>query len=526
MRQTLFRIPLDGPWTIGPWEVPGFGFGIVLAVWIALAVWWLVRHRRDLTLGPELFVPAAVWLVMAVGIVALPTIVQREATQTIRAASVPIDAGAPSVAAYMARGRAHLERREYAAALDDFRAASRLDPESAEPHRDIAWVRATCPDASFRDGPEAVAEAQKASERAGPRDSVTLDVLAAAHAEAGDFPAAITAAKKAARLANDAQDATGARLPGIRQRLAGYERGVAWREPTTRKALPVYGYGFLLFVGFLVAGITATRRAKSVGIPAETVWDVGLWGFFSGIAGARLFYVIQYPDRVFAGREGIGKVVAVFNLPDGGLVLYGGVILGVLAVILYCRRRGLNVLLLGDILVPALFVGVAFGRMGCFLNGCCYGDRCELPWRVAFPAGSVPDSALVNRGFQAADEVIHRIALHPTQIYSAIDGLILAFVTASYFRCRPRDGAVVLLGLVCYPITRFFIEYLRSDEPPVVFTVRTLLFWGQEVTRLHTPFTISQWVSVWALLGAAVYYAWWRRRENPARADVRVATRR
>src|SRR5690606_19890323 len=117
-----------------------------------------------------------------------------------------------------------------------------------------------------------------------------------------------------------------------------------------------------LFLAFFAAGWTATRRAKSVGISSEVVWDVALWSFFAGVAGARLFYIVQYPDRVFGNRVGFEKLVAIFNLPDGGLVLYGGVLLGIVVYLLYCRRHGLKAERLADALVPSVFLGVAFGR--------------------------------------------------------------------------------------------------------------------------------------------------------------------
>jgi phosphatidylglycerol:prolipoprotein diacylglycerol transferase len=169
--------------------------------------------------------------------------------------------------------------------------------------------------------------------------------------------------------------------------------------------------------------------------------------------------------------------------------------------------------LLADVMIPSLLLGVGFGRVGCFLNGCCYGDRCDLGWCFAFPAGSVPDVALVSQGVQAADDVLRRISLHPAQLYSAFDGVVLAFLTASYFRRRPYDGAVVTLGWLCYPITRFLIEYVRDDEAHVVVPLRTFLFFGDEVGGWQSPFTISQWVS-FGLFAAGLVFLWWIRRRH------------
>ncbi|MEX0702405.1 MAG: prolipoprotein diacylglyceryl transferase [Planctomycetales bacterium] len=267
----------------------------------------------------------------------------------------------------------------------------------------------------------------------------------------------------------------------------------------TPQGIPVYGYGFMLFLGFLAAGWTAGRRAESVRISREVVWDVGMWLFVAGIIGARLFYVIQYRDRVFlkqvdgelVPRQGLELVRAIVNLPDGGLVFYGSVITGILAFALFCRVKQVNPLRLADVIIPSAFIGLAFGRVGCFLNGCCYGDRCELPWGVEFPQGSVPFQVLVDRGFLSVDAAA-TFALHPTQLYSTLNALILALLTHAYFRYRHRDGAVLAVGWIAYPITRFVIEYLRGDE----------------LGRFGTTLTISQWMSL-ALFASGLAFAAW-----------------
>lgn len=258
------------------------------------------------------------------------------------------------------------------------------------------------------------------------------------------------------------------------------------------KAIPVYGYGFMLFLGFLTGGWLAARRAERQGIPGELIWDLAMWVFFGGIGGARLFYLIQYHERVFAKTPDLAsKLKAIVNLPDGGLVLYGGVILGIVGYVVFCRLRKLNALLLADICVPSVFVGLAFGRMGCFLNGCCYGDRCTLPWAVTFPKGSVPFQALVNRGFLSPDAVAS-LPLHPTQLYSVLNALILAYLTSVYFKYRQRNGSVVVLALLTYPVTRMVIEILRGDE----------------MGQFGTGLTISQIVSL-CVFATGLVFAFW-----------------
>ena len=113
--------------------------------------------------------------------------------------------------------------------------------------------------------------------------------------------------------------------------------------------------------------------------------------------------------------------------------------------------------------MPSVFVGMGFGRLGCLMNGCCYGDRCELPWGITFPAGSVPWEAMVYRGFLDADAPA-TFALHPSQIYSSINGFLLAWLLSAFFPYRRRPGEVFALGCILYPITRFVVEFLRGDE--------------------------------------------------------------
>ncbi|MEM7810176.1 MAG: prolipoprotein diacylglyceryl transferase [Planctomycetota bacterium] len=244
--------------------------------------------------------------------------------------------------------------------------------------------------------------------------------------------------------------------------------------------IPVYGYGLMVFLGFITGGLWAARRARSVGIDPEVIWDLLTWFFVAGIGGARLFFLVQYSDKVYSpGMSLGGRVFATFNLSNGGLVLFGGVIAVVAAMLIFCRVRKVSLLLIGDVIVPSFFVGLAFGRIGCLLNGCCYGNACAYPWGIEFPQGSVTHTALVMRGFLDA-AAPSTYPLHPTQIYSAVNAAMLAWLTSGVFKTRPRHGVVLALALIVYPFTRFMIEIIRGDEG------------GQFGTEL----TISQWVSL------------------------------
>ena len=500
MRQTLFRIPLDHGWSLGPLgEVPLFGFGLLLALWVCFGLWWLWRNRTVLEGGASAAVqPATWWAGVAIALVLVPTIVRNRHVQAEQQWTAAIESQGRSVSALLNRGKVHVKLREFDLAAADFRQALALEEDSVDAHRELAWLLATAPVEGIRNAAEAAKHARRAVELTQQRDAGALDALAAAEAEAGNFTEAVRWSREAVVLAFGSRvPATAASVPEMRKRLAGYRAGKPFRDHSSGVSLPVFGYGFMLFLGFLIGGRTAVSRARMVqlappGEEKDLVWDVAMWLFFSGILGARSFYLLQYHQRVFADASSpFEYLAAAVNLPDGGLVLYGGVILGLAAFVVFCRRRNISPLLTGDMMMPAFFVGLAFGRLGCFLNGCCYGDRCDLPWAVTFPPGSVPDTALVARGF-LSPELAASISLHPSQLYSSFNAVVLAALTHSYFRTRPKNGAVIALSLLAYPISRFTSEYLRGDE----------------LGQFDTALTISQWVSL-GLFSVGVLFSVW-----------------
>lgn len=263
--------------------------------------------------------------------------------------------------------------------------------------------------------------------------------------------------------------------------------------------LPLYGFGLMLTIGFFVATWFGSHRLRKHGYDGELAWDIAMWGFFAGIVGARLFYVVQYRDNYFvAGRSLWDVIKSIGMLPDGGLVFYGGLFAGVAAYFVICWRRRIHPLELADLIVPCVFIGMMFGRLGCLMHGCCYGDPSNLPWAISFPAGSVPWEAQVARGF--LDPAAPRsLPLHPTQIYDSINGLLLTLLTLTYYPYRRRTGEVLALGWLAYPVSRFVVELLRGDE----------------LGQFGTSLTISQWVSV-GMFASGVVYLVWLSRSNAA----------
>ena len=215
--------------------------------------------------------------------------------------------------------------------------------------------------------------------------------------------------------------------------------------PGTGHEVTLYGYGVAMCLGFLAAILWAARRARRDGQPPEVIYNAALCCFFGGVFGARAFYFIQYSGEF----PSLWDLVRIWK---GGLTFYGGFLLATSAVIVYLKATRRPVLYWLDIIAPSLALGLAFGRVGCFLNGCCYGDICHHGWGMVWPEGSIPW------------EKFGDAPLHPTQIYSCLNALLLAVVLHVMFRYRRRNGQIILLFVVLYGISRFLLEVLRADE--------------------------------------------------------------
>lgn len=279
--------------------------------------------------------------------------------------------------------------------------------------------------------------------------------------------------------------------------------------PIVHSGIPIFGYGFMMFVGFSSGTLLASRRAQTVGLNSEVVWDLMMWLLIPGIIGARIVYLMQNYDRVLGGKSGMELIKSAVALWDGGIVFYGCIIGGVLGLVVFCHRNGIRPLQLADVVMPSLFLGLGFGRIGCFLYGCCYGGECSLPWAVQFPSDSMTYEALSQRGpeFLSADG-LRTISLHPTQIYSSILAFILAGILVWFFRRRPFEGAVFALGWILYPINRFVLEIIRNDEPD----------------RLGTGLTFSQLMSLGLFLSGAGLMLYLQRKGTKGTSPAKEVT--
>ena len=198
-------------------------------------------------------------------------------------------------------------------------------------------------------------------------------------------------------------------------------------HPEVIPGWPLHSYGLMLVIGFYSAYFLARWRAKKEGIDPKVMIDILLIAAALGIGGARAFYVIQYSENI----DGFADVFAIWN---GGLVFYGGLITATVGLIIYIRLKKLPLWKLADAVAPAIMVGLMFGRIGCFLNGCCWGAVCEptFPLAVRFPrlmssssVGPAADHVVVDtewrlsvRGsvreeIDSREKLIEYVKLHP-----------------------------------------------------------------------------------------------------------------
>jgi phosphatidylglycerol---prolipoprotein diacylglyceryl transferase len=220
--------------------------------------------------------------------------------------------------------------------------------------------------------------------------------------------------------------------------------------------LKVHGFGVMLVLAVLGAIELTAWRARREKLNPQAVYDLAIWLVLGGIIGARACYVLQHPETIRSPWDAL-------QFWRGGIVFYGCIAGGLIGSTLYWIRHPFPFRAMADAVAPALMLGTALGRIGCFLNGCCYGDRCDLPWAVRFPARTLPWADHLERGWIAASAT-QSLPIQPTQLFAALDGLIILGLLTAFYPLRRRDGEVMALLMVTYPVTRFLIEALRDDE--------------------------------------------------------------
>jgi phosphatidylglycerol:prolipoprotein diacylglycerol transferase len=194
-----------------------------------------------------------------------------------------------------------------------------------------------------------------------------------------------------------------------------------------------------------LAGIgIALKEARRVGEDPNKVLDLAFYMLIASILGSRILYVLVNWSMF---RD---NLLDIFRIWHGGLIFYGGFIGAVVTALWYVRRKELHPWKTADILAPSIAFGQFVGRIGCFFAGCCYGKVCDLPWALTF---THPDS-LAPKG----------VPLHPTQIYSALNALLIFFVLVAFKRIKRFEGELFWIYVLLYGVARFIIEHFRGDE--------------------------------------------------------------
>lgn len=241
-----------------------------------------------------------------------------------------------------------------------------------------------------------------------------------------------------------------------------------WLQPQwawITEGIPIFGYGLMMFVGFSVAAWLASSRVMQIGQHPDVIWDMLMWALVPGLIGARVYYLWRHGSPEFETATGLAKLLAAISLWDGGIVFYGSVIGGAVGIVVFCRMRRIPIVPMLDVMAPSLLVGEAFGRIGCFLYGCCYGGACSLPWAVRFPPDSLTFQKMLEKGQVTPDDPATPL-LHPTQLYSSLAAFLLAWLLSRAFQKRRFDGFVLCLFAIFYPINRSLLELLRTDIDP------------------------------------------------------------
>jgi phosphatidylglycerol:prolipoprotein diacylglycerol transferase len=216
--------------------------------------------------------------------------------------------------------------------------------------------------------------------------------------------------------------------------------------------ITIYSWGTFVALGFLVGILLAMRWAKKENIDPDHVLNVSVWSIISSIIGARIVYVIKYWNSYKSNP------ISMLHLWDGGLIFFGGFLVALSVVLLYLWRYKISYWKFLDIIAPSVAIGSAIGRIGCFLNGCCYGYETPLLWGVKFPN---------LFGYRHATEIYYTVAF------------IIVFIYLLYIkRFKSFEGEVTTKFFIYYPFAFFIVEIFR-DNPRILWH-----FTGSQIVSL------------------------------------------
>lgn len=277
-------------------------------------------------------------------------------------------------------------------------------------------------------------------------------------------------------------------LRALPMALAGVAVGAAVAFALQRWGpLQVRGWGTMLTVGFaagLLWAIYDTRKDEQITV--DLLVDLTLAILVGAIVGARLISAaLNWPDFARDPLE-------LLRVWEGGLSFHGGLLGGFLGAAIYIHRRPISMARVADMLTPSITLGYAITRVGCFLNGCCYGAPSDVPWAITLPH-------LSGHG-----EIVPR---HPVQLYATAASLVIFGLLLLIRRHLNRQGHLFLVYLILYSLARFGLEHFRRGVSGEIFAPLA-------------PLTVAQFASALVALLAAILMVWdlrRARRDNPAK---------
>jgi len=222
-------------------------------------------------------------------------------------------------------------------------------------------------------------------------------------------------------------------------------------------SIPLHSYGIMLALSFLLSIWLSCRRARKNGLMPDVIADVGFWIIMSAIVGARLYYVLLHPEE-FSGHwaSAINPFQGGSMVGIGGLVMYGGFIGAILSGIIYFKLNKLPFLPYADMTAPYIGLGIFLTRIGCFLNGCCYGGPTDSKFGVSFPLDS-PAGVYQHE--------CHAVGLYPSQLVESGGGLLIMIIILLVGRKKTFAGFQFYLMGLLYAVLRFFDDFLRFYAP-------------------------------------------------------------
>ncbi len=239
----------------------------------------------------------------------------------------------------------------------------------------------------------------------------------------------------------------------------------------------IYWYGVMAAAGFLLGCAVVQWNRKFADMTSEQASNTMIISIAAGVIGARLFYVIQFHEYYE------DDLLEVFRIDRGGLVFYGGFLLALFSLLVYCRNAHLDMVRVLDVFAPAIAIAHACGRIGCFTKGCCFGKPAEHFWGVVYPAGSAP---FCRYGAQA---------LHAVQLYEAAENLAVCGLMLLLLH-KGKRGIAMSAYLAIYGILRFINEYFRGDNPSIA------------------GFTPAQWIGLGMIPAGILLGIWFWRHER------------